>query len=555
MADILVQRGTATIPANGTSITLTAGSDYTAPAGSSNAFVRITGAYSGASGSGLAFGGLARRNTVTIADPTTLASAITFSRQEASTDAVYVSWEIVEYTGAVGGPNEFIIRSVDRVGLPDASASAAGTTIPGVSNISNVVPIITSQADTSGSIGRDGATNIYCTADISAGACVLTRDGTYGAVTVTVANVEFVGSNWSVQTIQHTFSTANLETEVIPAAVNPSTAILFPSFRGASTLRGASADIFLQDGSTLALQLGEFSVSAAATVYVVTNSSATAQQVRATRSPGNASPAQYSVPVTVSDTTAALCNVTGWAATSAASDINQCMASAELTATSVSIRRGLDDVGANYTVQVMELTQAGGADTVPPTLSNPTLTVNSNTAVTFGATSNEAGTGHAVVRLATDPAPTQQEIVDGTYANAVAVPADVTVTANTAYSFAQVTGLTGNTTYAVDQVATDAAGNISSVNTQTFTTQSAEVHVTISGGASLTGLDYVLFDSQNLATANVLKQGAGESTDASGNLVLDVNDVSVTNGQAVYYVIGDTGDTQIAGGPATVSIA
>lgn len=201
------------------------------------------------------------------------------------------------------------------------------------------------------------------------------------------------------------------------------------------------------------------------------------------------------------------------------------------------------------------LEDAQTADTTPPTLSNPTLTVNSNTAVTFGATSNEDGTAHAVVRLASDPAATQQEIVDGTYANAVAVPADVAITANTAYQFAQVTGLTGNTAYAVDQVATDAAGNISSVNTQTFTTQSAEVQVTISGGANLTGLDYVLFNSQDLATAGILKQGAGESTDASGNLVIDVNDVSVTDGQAVYYVIGDTGDTQIAGGPATVSIA
>ena len=199
---------------------------------------------------------------------------------------------------------------------------------------------------------------------------------------------------------------------------------------------------------------------------------------------------------------------------------------------------------------------SGGADTTPPTLSNPTLTVNSNTAVTFGATSDEDGAAHAVVRLASDPQASGPEIVNGTYANAVVVPADVDpITANVAYQFAQVTGLTGNTQYAVDQVATDAAGNISAVNTQTFTTQSAEVQVTISGGANLTGLDYVLFDSQDLATAGILKQGAGESTDASGNLVIDVNDVSVTDGQAVYYVIGDTSDTQIAGGPATVSIA
>ena len=215
-----------------------------------------------------------------------------------------------------------------------------------------------------------------------------------------------------------------------------------------------------------------------------------------------------------------------------------------------------DDVTEDLSTLIEQNDYSAGGDTTAPTLSNPTLTVNSNTAVTFGATSNEDGAAHAVVRLASDPQASGPEIVNGTYANAVVVPADVDpITANIAYQFAQVTGLTGNTTYAVDQVATDSAGNISAVNTQTFTTQSAEVQVTISGGANLTGLDYVLFDSQDLATAGILKQGAGESTDASGNLVIDVNDVSVTDGQAVYYVIGDTGDTQIAGGPATVSIA
>lgn len=215
-----------------------------------------------------------------------------------------------------------------------------------------------------------------------------------------------------------------------------------------------------------------------------------------------------------------------------------------------------DDVAEDLSALIEQNDYSAGGDTTAPILSSPTLTVDSNTSVAFGATSNEDGAAHAVVRLVSDPAATQQEIVDGTYANAVVVPADVDpITANTPYQFAQVTGLTGNTQYAVDQVATDAAGNISAVNTQVFTTQSAEVQVTISGGANLTGLDYVLFDSQDLATAGILKQGAGESTDASGNLVIDVNDVSVTDGQAVYYVIGDTGDTQIAGGPATVSIA
>ncbi len=172
------------------------------------------------------------------------------------------------------------------------------------------------------------------------------------------------------------------------------------------------------------------------------------------------------------------------------------------------------------------------SDTTPPTLSNATITVNSNTAATFGATSNEDGTAHAVVRLASDPVATQQEIVDGTYANAVAVPADVAVTANAAYQFSQVTGLTGNTAYAVDQVATDAAGNISTVNTQTFTTQSKALRLTLQGGASKT-LNVVLFDAATESTSAILKTLPNQVVAADGSITLDLNDTSIADGSAV----------------------
>ena len=191
-----------------------------------------------------------------------------------------------------------------------------------------------------------------------------------------------------------------------------------------------------------------------------------------------------------------------------------------------------DDVTEDLSALIEQNDYSAGGDATPPILSNQTLTVNSNTAVTFGATSNEDGAGHAVVRLATDPAPTQQEIVDGTYANAVAVPADVTITANTAYSFAQVTGLTGNTTYAVDQVATDAAGNISSVNTQTFTTQSKALRLTLQGGASKT-LNVVLFDAATESATAILKTLSNQVVAADGSITLDLNDTAVADGSAV----------------------
>jgi len=197
---------------------------------------------------------------------------------------------------------------------------------------------------------------------------------------------------------------------------------------------------------------------------------------------------------------------------------------------------------------------SGAADTTPPTLSNPTLTVDSNTAVTFGATSDEDGTAHAVVRLASDPAATQQEIVDGTYANAVAVPADVAVTANTAYQFAQVTGLTGNTQYAVDQVATDAAGNISAINTQTFTTQSKALRLTIDGGANRT-YDFDVFSTTVDGTATIIKQFDGVTVAADGTVTLGLDDTSVTSGTSLEGIGKDTttGDPVPIQGTVTVA--
>jgi len=191
-----------------------------------------------------------------------------------------------------------------------------------------------------------------------------------------------------------------------------------------------------------------------------------------------------------------------------------------------------DDVTEDLSALIEQNDYSAGGDTTAPTLSNPTLTVNSNTAVTFGATSSEDGTAHAVVRLASDPAATQQEIVDGTYANAVAIPADVAITANTAYQFAQVTGLTGNTAYAVDQVATDAAGNISAISTQTFTTQSKALRLTLQGGASKT-LNVVLFDAATEDTNAVLKTLANQVVSTDGSITLDLNDTSIADGSAV----------------------
>ena len=239
-------------------------------------------------------------------------------------------------------------------------------------------------------------------------------------------------------------------------------------------------------------------------------------------------------------------------------DVGCALVGGQLSTTAqLDLHRGDATADALVNYEIFEFPTTSAADTTPPTLSNPTLSAVSQTAMTAAVDTDEAnGTLYCVISTsAAKPSPQQIQAGQNStgaaaaWAGNAAVSAAGTITLNA-------TGLAANTQYYAHFQHQDAAGNDSAVATSAAaTTQSAKVQVTISGGANLTGLDYVLFDSQDLATAGILKQGAGESTDASGNLVIDVNDVSVTDGQAVYYVIGDTGDTQIAGGPATVSIA
>jgi len=104
--------------------------------------------------------------------------------------------------------------------------------------------------------------------------------------------------------------------------------------------------------------------------------------------------------------------------------------------------------------------------------------------------------------------PTDAEVVAGNYANAIS-NASVAVSATGTITFPQFIGLTGNTAYTVKIVHEDAAGNQSTGVTASATTQSATISVTLAGGASLTGLDYVVFDSADLATASIMRRPPG----------------------------------------------
>ncbi|MBA4718844.1 MAG: hypothetical protein HRO68_07050 [Nitrosopumilus sp.] len=126
-----------------------------------------------------------------------------------------VAYEVWEYTGPIGGANEFIVRL--NTDVTTIGATPVDTVIPGVNNIDDVVPFITGVTNTGTGRTWDDANHIATIVDTGSTTLRLERGGVSGTATVDVAVVEFTGSNWIIQNnISHTPITGGTtESEII----------------------------------------------------------------------------------------------------------------------------------------------------------------------------------------------------------------------------------------------------------------------------------------------------------------------------------------------------
>jgi len=214
-ADYKVQRGRVII--SGTSTTITAGVDYTAPAGANTAFVRITNSHH--VGAGNTTGG-ARQNaddvTAHVSNPDNIFTSLTFARAGAFEDTA-IDWEIIEFIGQPGTDNQMIVRDVGVQTFTNSELSVTGNSIA-VSDDSDVVVFVT------GVMNRNTSRNYYAgqvtTAwDAGTDSPVFTRGADGGsAIDVSYAVVEYIGENWSVQRAEHSYTSSGVaETESITA--------------------------------------------------------------------------------------------------------------------------------------------------------------------------------------------------------------------------------------------------------------------------------------------------------------------------------------------------
>ncbi|MEZ4104333.1 MAG: hypothetical protein R3B60_03540 [Candidatus Paceibacterota bacterium] len=218
--DFIIQRGS--VQVSGTSTTLLAGTDYTAVASNTRAFVRITNSHM--TGSGHDTGATNNQNaddvTVYIEDSSDLITSFTLARPTTATDNTRVDWEIIEFIGSPGTDNEIVVRMVDTIELSSSDVVATGTSLSNISDSEDVVVFITgiqNQNTSKNFYAGQVTSEWYETGDVP----VFKRDHNGSSVVnVSYAVIEFIGVNWKIQRVEHTYlSAGTTETESI-AAVN-----------------------------------------------------------------------------------------------------------------------------------------------------------------------------------------------------------------------------------------------------------------------------------------------------------------------------------------------
>ncbi len=257
--DFYIQRGT--VDVTGTGVTLVAGTDYTAPASTSLAFIRITNsAFTGAGDTSA--GGTQNADDVTayISNPSNIGTSVNITRPSTAASSTRVNWEIIEYIGINGADNEMKVRDVGTVTYGATALSATGTAVTGVADDSDVVVFITGQ------LNPDAGTANYNDGLSTASWSTTTQQPVFSradadslSVQLSYAVVEFTGANWKVQRVEHQYAAAGtVETENITAVNSLNTTFLHTQKRvgnGLSGLDEFGQQVWLSSVGALSFQL------------------------------------------------------------------------------------------------------------------------------------------------------------------------------------------------------------------------------------------------------------------------------------------------------------
>lgn len=203
--DFKIQRGFVTM--TGSTATITAGFEYDQPASATTTFIRITNTQHTGAGPNTGNGNSnADDVTVYILNPGNITNNIVFSRGGATAGNTRVAYEIVEYTGVLGGRNEIYVRDASTLTFGSGNTVENGATVSGVVDNNDVVVFLTGHHNPDA--GRNSYNLSLVTTDWNGGLSqpVFTREASGNASIASYAVVEFIGNNWRTQRVEHTYT-------------------------------------------------------------------------------------------------------------------------------------------------------------------------------------------------------------------------------------------------------------------------------------------------------------------------------------------------------------
>lgn len=199
MSFIKVQRAETTVSGTITTISIDTVADL------DKAFVRVTNVVDSARKAGT---GTIRNNNITA--NARLINDNTIEIRQTNSSESEIEWEVWEYTGEAGGPNEFIVRFNDIFYIDSGSLSGSFP-ISGVNEPNKLVPFHSVREGFATSFRGD---LFQTTIELNNSTASLLRQGQVASSSpeYAVVIVEFTGSNWSIQqNITHNFATGSGE--------------------------------------------------------------------------------------------------------------------------------------------------------------------------------------------------------------------------------------------------------------------------------------------------------------------------------------------------------
>lgn len=202
--DIKIQRGSITFGASSDTDTWTIPEPVASFGSGGSAFVRITNVFHVAARDSATSSDL-NNDDIGVTLQITDLDEVTATRESGGENVDYVvEFEIWEYVGVASGPNEFIVRNQ---AVATVTTTSHDETVLGISNVDDVVVFHGGvRSDLTTSTPEEMA-NRLTVGDFGAGNKVrIITSAVTGNTRVAYSVVEFTGSNWSVEQVDHTFT-------------------------------------------------------------------------------------------------------------------------------------------------------------------------------------------------------------------------------------------------------------------------------------------------------------------------------------------------------------